>query len=143
MNIITILIGIMLILIVRYLTIYNQLFRIKTHQSSFNTNEFLEVLKRNFEDIYIIDDIPGHPVMTFRHRTRKYKIFSEEKYEMRTKYFRNYDTFLEISRICDLKINILKKNIDFLGFKSIIKKNTIITNISKLTDYEKLICIIR
>lgn len=87
-----------------------------------------------------IEDIPRHPTINFTIAHKQYKIYSLENYLKRTKFCTEYCTYLEISGIDNTEIAILKKNIrKNLNCNVITKKKSIIVNISKTRQLDKLI----
>ncbi len=87
-----------------------------------------------------LEDIPNHPIINFKISNKTFQIYSSENYLKRTKFCREYSTFLKISVIDESEIDILKKRVDeLLNCNVITKKNSIIINISITHKLDKII----
>ncbi len=85
------------------------------------------------------EDIPSHPIIYFKISNKKFKIYSLENYLKRTKFFIEFNTYLQISGIDESEINILSKRVrEIVNCNMIIKENSIILNISKTHKLDKL-----
>ena len=86
------------------------------------------------------EDIPNHPIINFRISNKQFKIYSLENYLKRTKFFIEFNTYLQISGIDENEINILRKRVsEIMNCDVIKKKKSLILNISKTHKLDKLI----